>query len=137
MRHSLGSNSAASLPAVAILDSHIRHEWTSESLMALAVETKHTRICSLVVSTSDLCGSVLVPVYDYYGWSNTGRAYVVPIEGPTSPSVRSNEGVLDFAREGGEIAELFGDFCRQNLCMESWDFLVDSVAYKVYRSAPL
>lgn len=105
--------------------------------MALAVETKHTRICSLVVSTSDLCGSVLVPVYDYYGWSNTGRAYVVPIEGPTSPSVRSNEGVLDFAREGGEIAELFGDFCRQNLCMESWDFLVDSVAYKVYRSAPL
>lgn len=104
--------------------------------MALAVETKHTRICSLVVLTSDRCGSVLVPVYDYYGWFHTGRAYVVPIEVPTSLSVCANEGVLDYAREGGEIAELFGEFCRQTLCMESWEFLVDSVAYKVYRSAP-
>ena len=60
---------------------------------------------------------------------------MVPIEGPTSPSVRDNEGVLDYAREGGEVAELFGDFCRQSLCMESWDFIMDSMAYKVYRPA--
>ena len=42
-----------------------------------------------------------------------------------------HEGVLDYAEEGGEVAEVFGDFCRQSLCMESWDFIMDAVAYKV------
>lgn len=41
------------------------------------------------------------------------------------------EGVVDYANEGGEVAEIFGDFCRKSLCMESWDFIVDAVAYKV------
>ena len=25
---------------------------------------------------------------------------------------------------------MFGDFCRQSLCMESWDFIMDAVACK-------
>jgi len=38
---------------------------------------------------------------------------------------------LRYAREGGGVAALFGKFCTRNLCAESWDFIVDSVAYKV------
>ena len=60
---------------------------------------------------------------------------MVLIEGITSPSVRDNEGVLDYAQEGGDVAELFGDFCRQNLCMENWEFIMDAMASKVHRLA--
>ena len=108
---------------------------------ALPVEKKHTRIYSLVAplhaQTSDRCGSVMVPVNDYHGWFRADRRHVVPIEDPKSPSVRDKKGVLDYAKEGGEVSDMFGDFCRQNLCMESWEFIMDSVAYKVYRSASL
>lgn len=107
---------------------------------ALPVETELTRIYPLVMSlarTSDRCGSVLVPVYDYHGWFRTGKGHVVPIEGPTCPSALDKRGVLDYAKEGGEVAEMFGEFCKQNLCMESWDFIMVSIAYKVYRSDSL
>lgn len=58
--------------------------------------------------------------------------HVVPVEGLTTRSADiNNEGVLDYAEEGGEVADLFGDFCRRSLCGESWDFILDTVAYKV------
>lgn len=57
--------------------------------------------------------------------------FVLPVEGITSQRGGDNEGVYDYAQEGGAVAELFGDFCRQSLCMESWDFVLDSIAYKV------
>lgn len=56
---------------------------------------------------------------------------MLPVEVPTSQSVEGNEGVYDFAQEGGEVAEIFGEFCRKSLCMESWEFIRDSVVYKV------
>ena len=57
---------------------------------------------------------------------------MVPLEGLISPPGGEIEGAVDYAQEGGEVAEIFGDFCRKSLCMESWDFIVDAVAYKVY-----
>eukprot|EP00904_Undaria_pinnatifida_P000034 jgi/Undpi1/10030/HiC_scaffold_28.g12484.m1 len=74
--------------------------------------------------------SVLVPVGEYHGVCGAKKMCVVPIESSTTRSVDDHEGVLDYAEEGGEVAEVFGDFCRQSLCMESWDFIMDVVAYK-------
>lgn len=42
---------------------------------------------------------------------------------------------LRYAREGGDLATLFGNFCRHCLCEESWEFIVEAVAYEV-RSFP-
>lgn len=75
--------------------------------------------------------SALVPVSRYYGWHGARNVSVVPLEGQTSQILDGKEGVYDYAQEGGEVAEVFGEFCRNSLCMESWDFIMDSVAYKV------
>lgn len=32
--------------------------------------------------------------------------------------------------KGGPISDKFGLFCRANLCMESWDFIVEAVHYE-------
>ena len=45
--------------------------------------------------------------------------------------MHGQEGVYELAQKGGEIAEVFGEFCRDSLCMESWDFIIDCMAYKV------
>lgn len=45
------------------------------------------------------------------------------------------DGVVDLAREGGVTAELFGRFCRNNLCMKSWDFVVAAVQYDMVHTA--
>ena len=74
---------------------------------------------------------MLVPVSRYYGWHGAGNGDVVPLDGQASQSIDFNEGVYDYAQAGGEVAEIFGEFCRQSLCMESWEFILDSVAFKV------
>ena len=67
----------------------------------------------------------------YYGWHGAINRFVVPLEGQSSRSADDNEGVYDYAQEGGEVAEMFGEFCQKSLCMENWEFIMDSVAYKV------
>ncbi|CAM9499242.1 unnamed protein product [Ectocarpus sp. 8 AP-2014] len=62
------------------------------------------------------------------------RATVVPVEEVFTVQASDECGVLRLASGGGELAEQFGIFCRENLCMESWDFLVDVVRYE--RIAP-
>lgn len=102
---------------------------------AVDVETPPTHTCihpiSTLVPISNVSCSVLVPVSRYHGWHGAGRMFVLPVEGKTSGRDGDKEGVYDYAQEGGEIAELFGDFCRKNLCMEGWDFIMDAMAYKV------
>ncbi|CAN0140651.1 unnamed protein product, partial [Scytosiphon promiscuus] len=38
--------------------------------------------------------------------------------------------VLKLARNGGAMGARFAEFARANLCMESWDFIVDAVRYE-------
>lgn len=62
----------------------------------------------------------------WFKWS------VIPVDDGVIEQVVSDvDGVLTLATAGGEIAEEFERFCRENLCMESWDFIVDVVRYQV------
>lgn len=68
--------------------------------------------------------------------SGTRKAYHSAVSGKDSiPSQRSyaegEPACLSYAREGGVLATLFGDFCRRCLCEESWEFIVEAVAYEV------
>ena len=56
---------------------------------------------------------------------------VLPVEGQVYLPIHGKYGVSDFAQKGGEVAEVFGEFCRDSLCIESWDFIMDCMAYKV------
>lgn len=87
---------------------------------------------SPVVLTSLYACSALVPVCRHYGCIGGGKTFVLPVQGHYCRSDCDKQGVCDFAHEGGELAKMFGDFCRKNLCMESWDFIMDSVAYEVH-----
>eukprot|EP00904_Undaria_pinnatifida_P000027 jgi/Undpi1/10024/HiC_scaffold_28.g12478.m1 len=80
-----------------------------------------------------LLWSALVPVCRHYGCIGGGKTFVLPVQGHYCRSDCDKQGVCDFAHEGGELAKMFGDFCRKNLCMESWDFIMDSVAYEELR----
>lgn len=70
-----------------------------------------------LTTLSKVCGSKSQSVY--------------PV-GDNSPGDSTDEldGVLEFARKGEATAERFGEFCRVNLCMESWDFIVEVVHYE-------
>ncbi|CAM9428613.1 unnamed protein product, partial [Ectocarpus sp. 12 AP-2014] len=41
------------------------------------------------------------------------------------------EGVLALVREGGDMSKRFEHYCKTNLCLESWDFLVDAAFYEM------
>ncbi|CAM9490047.1 unnamed protein product [Ectocarpus sp. 6 AP-2014] len=41
------------------------------------------------------------------------------------------EGVLALVREGGDMSKRFEHYCKTNLCLESWDFLVDTTLYEM------
>lgn len=49
----------------------------------------------------------------------------------THTSVEGEPTCLRYARKGGDLATLFGDFCKRCLCAESWEFIVEVVAYEV------
>ncbi|CAN0076887.1 unnamed protein product, partial [Ectocarpus sp. 13 AM-2016] len=44
------------------------------------------------------------------------------------------EGVLALVREGGDMGQRFEHYCKTNLCLESWDFLVDAAFYEMMDS---
>ncbi|CAM9364184.1 unnamed protein product [Hapterophycus canaliculatus] len=63
-------------------------------------------------------------------WSWFARA-VVPVE--NDPGVGGTSGtdeLLAFARKGGAMSDRFAQYARENLCMESWGFIVDAVRYE-------
>ncbi|CAM9428542.1 unnamed protein product [Ectocarpus sp. 12 AP-2014] len=41
------------------------------------------------------------------------------------------EGVLALVREGGDMSKRFEHYCKTNLCLESWDFLVETAFYEL------
>ncbi|CAM9190565.1 unnamed protein product [Ectocarpus fasciculatus] len=41
------------------------------------------------------------------------------------------EGVLELVRNGGDMGDRFEHYCKTNLCLESWDFLVDAALYEM------
>ncbi|CAM9490184.1 unnamed protein product [Ectocarpus sp. 6 AP-2014] len=41
------------------------------------------------------------------------------------------ERVLALVREGGDMSKRFEHYCKTNLCLESWDFLVDATLYEM------
>lgn len=67
------------------------------------------------------------------------RAEVIPIEGtdsndleaaPLEAAPSDEGGLLALATKGGKTAELFRDFCRRNLTMESWYFIIAVLHYE-------
>ncbi|CAN0051108.1 unnamed protein product, partial [Ectocarpus fasciculatus] len=63
------------------------------------------------------------------------RGAVAPVEDSTySEKMPGVEGMLALVREGGDMRERFERFCRTNLCMESWDFIIDAAHYEVVDS---
>eukprot|EP00903_Cladosiphon_okamuranus_P009869 g9375.t1 len=60
----------------------------------------------------------------YHAMSSVGDQYSWQIDAEGGPAC------LSYAREGGDLATLFGAFCKRYLCEESWDFLLEAVAYE-------
>lgn len=55
-----------------------------------------------------------------------------------SPEAAVGEGVvLALARNTGIISEMFAKFCREHLCMESWNFIADIVRYEGVSTAAM
>lgn len=72
---------------------------------------------------------LLVPLVRYlkaHGWAI--RTVVVPVEENSTESAM--DGVLALASKRDEVSESFEQFCRENLCLESWYFTVDAVLYQ-------
>lgn len=84
-------------------------------------------VCSVLLSRR----SVLVPLLSYQKGLRA-KLFVVPSESDDADvSVTLvAAGVLEIARKGGEMGELLEKFCREHLCLESWDFIVDVCKYE-------
>ena len=82
-----------------------------------------------------------MPIARYQGWiGRAWRSNVVHVlevqEGKTRQGLLPiAAGVIDFAREGGLPAERFGEYCDNNLCSESWEFVLVAVHYEMVRTA--
>ena len=84
--------------------------------------------------------SLLVPMARAHrgGLRSWTRAAVLPVEGVDFNDFETASGVggvLALATVGGETAELFTNFCRRNLTMESWDFIKAALHYETTVSA--
>lgn len=57
---------------------------------------------------------------------------VIPLELDVDIEITSGdvEGSLCIAKNGGQMSDRFGKFCQKNLCMESWDFVLDAINYE-------
>ena len=79
--------------------------------------------------------SVLIPLSKHGKWcTGSKEGAVIPVPGLPfvgGTSLGANQGVLFFARQGGVLCEKFDAFVQENLCMESWDFIIEGVAYEV------
>ncbi|CAM9557458.1 unnamed protein product [Ascophyllum nodosum] len=78
--------------------------------------------------------SVLIPLSKHGKWcTGSKEGAVIPVPGLPfvgGTSLGANQGVLFFARQGGVLCEKFDAFVQENLCMESWDFIIEGVAYE-------
>lgn len=72
----------------------------------------------------------LVRAHREINWSWCSRV-VHPIEDDVADTKRSVDSLLVLAREGGATAERFAKFAQENLCQESWDFILDGVQYEM------
>ena len=91
-------------------------------------------IIMLAPNLNALCWSTVVPLSFH---ARFGKRRVMPssasrrVYHSTSFASREREPTcLRYAREGGEVATLFGEYCRHCLCEESWEFIVEGVAYE-------
>lgn len=75
--------------------------------------------------------SVLVPVATHDSRCGCSRTRVLTTQREVSKQDPNHAGVLEYAREDGAVASLFKAFCKDNLCMDSWEFIVDAAAYEV------
>lgn len=85
--------------------------------------------------------SLVVPIARYQGWiGRAWRSNVVQVMERHGATTRRQllpfAGVIDYAREGGVPAELFGAYCDINLCSESWEFVLVAVHYEMVRAVP-
>lgn len=64
--------------------------------------------------------------YKCHGWT---RQPVVPVQ--EDPDTANLPGVHELAKQGGDLSQRFGRFVQENLCMESWDFILDAVQYEM------
>ena len=60
--------------------------------------------------------------------------HVLEVHGKKRQGLLPIAGVIDFAREGGAPAKLFGGYC-ENQCSESWEFVLVAVHYEMVRTA--
>lgn len=88
--------------------------------------------CSLAHPYMYVC-STLVPVATHHRWCWPGGVRVVPHHPQDSVTALTEAyETLSYIREADTTAGvLFRTFCRQNMCMESWNFAVEAVAYEV------
>lgn len=71
----------------------------------------------------------MVAYHKKHGWIIRG---VVPSEEDGEIGGKWNydvKGVLEIANSPGEMRKRFESFVMKNLCMESWDFIMESVSY--------
>eukprot|EP00903_Cladosiphon_okamuranus_P020541 g18854.t1 len=101
-----------------------------------------TEVLFLLLGLAPAPWSLVLPIARYEGWIGlTKRSKVVHIKEADGTSNQllfsGTDGVLDFAVDGGVPAELFGVFCEQNMCSESWDFVLMSVHYEMVRQSQI
>ena len=62
------------------------------------------------------------------GWRSWTRTAIVPVE--NNVYNQDFHGVLAIASAGGGVADHFAKFCRENLTLESWEFILDALEYE-------
>ncbi|CAM9794056.1 unnamed protein product [Pylaiella littoralis] len=76
-----------------------------------------------------LIHSLLTPLVTHFKNNGWTKKVLVPVE--EDLGIDDLPGVHELAKQGGEMAQRFGRFVQENLCMESWDFIVDAVQYEM------
>ncbi|CAM9677161.1 unnamed protein product [Ectocarpus fasciculatus] len=91
-------------------------------------------VCALMYGISAGIWGLLIPTLRVHGGGCSGlfRGAVVPVEdGGFLEEMPGVEGVLELVRNGGDMGDRFEHYCKTNLCLESWDFLVDAALYEM------
>ncbi|CAM9830632.1 unnamed protein product, partial [Ectocarpus sp. 12 AP-2014] len=92
------------------------------------------QVCALMFGISAGFRGLLIPALRAHRGGCRGffRGAVVPVEdGAYLEEMSGVEGVLALVREGGDMSKRFEHYCKTNLCLESWDFLVDAAFYEM------
>lgn len=86
--------------------------------------------------------SMLIPMSQFDGWPWCAPVDSVqlgtegsfqPVEDIWETQLTGVNGVLTLARRysNGEIGQIFENYCQKHLCMESWEFILETVRYQV------